>query len=83
MARVNRPFVRGKAGESTRKMQFGRIVTALVILLLIWLAHFLYSRNIKTIMSLGATGSLVVGGLFLFGLKLLEKKGTTTFKHTK
>jgi hypothetical protein len=28
-------------------------------------------------------GTLVVGGLFLLGIKLLEKKGNVTLKHAK
>jgi hypothetical protein len=28
-------------------------------------------------------GTLVVGGLFLLGIKLLEKKGNETLKHAK
>jgi hypothetical protein len=64
-------------------MQASRIAVALTILLLIWLALFVYSRNVKTIMSFGLAGSLVVGGLFLFGIKLLEKKGRATLKHAK
>ena len=72
MDKPKKATVRGKAGESTRKMQASRIAVALAILLLIWLALFVYSRNVKTIMSFGLTGSLVVGGLFMFVIKLLE-----------
>lgn len=83
MQKNNRKFVRGKAGESTRKMQAGRLAIVLAILLLMWLGIFVYSRNVKSIMSFGLTGSLVVGGLFLFGIKLLEKKGNVTLKRAK
>ena len=75
--------VRGKAGESTRKMQASRMVIALAILLLIWLAIFVYSRNVKTVMSFGLIGTLVAGGFFLFVIKLLEKKGNVTLKRAK
>ena len=75
--------VRGKAGESTRKMQASRMAVALAILLLIWLAIFAYSRNVKTVMSFGLIGTLVAGGLFLVVIKLLEKKGNVTLKHAK
>jgi hypothetical protein len=64
-------------------MQTSRLVIALAILLLIWMAIFVYSRNVKTIMSFGLIGTLVVGGLFLFAIKLLEKKGNVTLKHAK
>ncbi len=75
--------VRGKAGESTRKMQASRMAVAFAILLLIWLAIFAYSRNVKTVMSFGLIGTLVAGALFLFVIKLLEKKGNVTLKHAK
>lgn len=75
--------VRGKAGESTRKMQATRMTMAFGILLLIWLAVFLYSKNVKTVMSFGLPGALVIGALFLFGMKQLEKKGTVAIKHAK
>ncbi len=80
---LKKATVRGKAGESTRKMQVSRMAIALAILLLIWLAVLGYSRNVKTIMSFGLAGSLVVGGFFLLGIKLLEKKGSVTLKHAK
>jgi hypothetical protein len=64
-------------------MQASRMAAALGILLLVWLAIFVYSRNVKTVMSLGLTGSLVVGGLFLVGIKVLEKKGNATIKRAK
>jgi hypothetical protein len=64
-------------------MQFSRIAVALAILLLIWLAVFAYSRNVKTIISLGLPGTLVAGGLFLIGIKLLEKKGNAAIKHAR
>ena len=75
--------VRGKAGESTRKMQWSRIAVALAILLLIWLATFVYSRNVKTVLSFGLTGSLAVGAIFVIGIKLLEKKANVTIKRAK
>lgn len=75
--------VRGKAGESTRRMQWSRMAVALVILLLIWLATFVYSRNVKTVLSFGLTGSLAVGAIFVIGIKLLEKKANVTIKHAK
>lgn len=75
--------VRGKAGESTRKMQASRMAVALAILLLIWLAVFVYSRNVKTVMSFGLIGTLAAGGLFLLAIKLLEKKGNVVLKHAK
>jgi hypothetical protein len=75
--------VRGKAGESTRKMQASRLTVAFIILLLIWLAIFVYTRNIKTVISFGLPVALVVGGLFLVGIKLLEKKGDATLKRAK
>jgi hypothetical protein len=64
-------------------MQTSQLVIALAILLLIWLAIFVYSRNVKTVMSFGLIGTLVAGGLFLFVIKLLEKKGNVTLKHAK
>lgn len=83
MASLEKATVRGKAGESTRKMQLSRMAAALTILLLIWLALFAYTRNAKTIISLGLPGTLVIGGLFVFGIKLLEKKGNVILKHAK
>lgn len=59
------------------------MAVALAILLLIWLAIFAYSRNVKTVMSFGLIGTLVAGGLFLFVIKILEKKGNATLKHAK
>jgi len=53
------------------------------ILLLVWLAIFVYSRNVKTVMSFGLIGTLIVGGIFLLGIKLLEKKGTVILKRAK
>lgn len=58
-----------------------RLVIALAILLLIWMAIFVYSRNVKSAMSFGLIGTLVSGGLFLFVIKLLEKKWNVTIKH--
>ena len=75
--------VRGKGGESTRKMQLNRMAVAFVILLLTWVAIFLYSRNVKSILTLGLPGTLAVGTLFLLGIKMLEKKGTVTLRHAK
>lgn len=83
MASQKKATVRGKAGEGTRKMQLSRMAVALAILLLIWLAIIVYSRNVKTILSLGLPGALVAGGLFLFGIKLLEKKGNAALKHAR
>lgn len=83
MPQTNRKYVRGKAGESTRKMQASRMAVVLAILLLMWLAIFVYSRNVKTVMSFGLIGTLVVGGIFLFGIKLLEKKGAVILKRAK
>jgi len=64
-------------------MQASRLAVASAILLLIWLAIIIYSRNVKSIMSFGLIGTLVAGGLFLFVIKLLEKKGSVTLKHAK
>src|SRR5574341_1370074 len=75
--------VRGKAGESTRNMQASRMAAAFAILILIWLALFVYSRNVTTVMKFGLPGSLVIGALFLFGIKQLEKKGNVILKHAK
>jgi len=83
VATEKKATVRGKAGESTRKMQANRFAVAFAILLLIWLAIFAYSRNVKTVISFGLPGTLIVGGLFLFGLKMLEKKATVTIKRAK
>ncbi len=75
--------VRGKAGESTRKMQASRIAAALAILLLIWLAVFAYTRKTSTIMSLGLFGTLAVATAIVVGVKLLEKKGMTALRDVK
>lgn len=60
-----------------------RMAVAFGILLLIWGAIFLYSRNVKSILTLGLPGTLAMGILFLLGIKMLEKKGTVTLKHAK
>lgn len=78
-----RPTVRGKAGESTRRMQMTRITTALVVLLVVWLALFLYGSNLKRIMALGLPATLLIGGIFVFALKQLEKKGNVAIDHAK
>jgi len=78
-----RPTVRGKAGESTRRMQATRVATALAVLLLMWLALFLYGANVKRIMALGLPASLLIGGIFVFALKQLEKKGNVAIRHAK
>ncbi len=83
MTSQKKATVRGKAGESTRKMQWSRMAVALAVLLLIWLATFVYSRNVKTVLSFGLTGSLAVGAIFVIGIKLLEKKANVTIKRTK
>lgn len=83
MVTLKRTTVRGKAGGSTRKMQLSRMAVAFGILLLIWGAIFLYSRNVKSILTLGLPGTLAVGTLFLLGIKMLEKKGNVTLKHAK
>ncbi|MFZ2225459.1 MAG: nuclease-related domain-containing protein [Candidatus Deferrimicrobium sp.] len=83
MTSQKKATVRGKAGESTRKMQWSRMAVGLAILLLIWLATFIYSRNVKTVLSFGLTGSLAVGAIFVIGIKLLEKKANVTIKRAK
>jgi len=64
-------------------MQWSRMAVALVVLLLIWLVTFVYSRNVKTVLSFGLTGSLAVGAIFVIGIKLLEKKANVTIKRAK
>lgn len=80
---TNNPTVKGKAGESTRKLQTKRMAVALAILIVIWLVIFIYTRNMKTIMSLGLAGTLVVACLFLLSIKLLNKRGTVTLLHAR
>lgn len=82
MAATERSNTRGKAGASTRKMQASRMVVALVILLAIVFGTYLYSRNVKSIISLGIPG-VVVAVLFVFGLRMLEAKGKKTIKRAK
>lgn len=78
-----RPTVRGKAGESTRRMQATRAATTLAVLLFVWLALFLYGANVKRIMALGLPATLLIGGIFVFALKQLEKKGNVAIDHAK
>lgn len=56
-------------------MQAIRVATVMAILLLMWLALFLYGANVKRIMFLGLPATLLIGGIFVFVLKQLEKKG--------
>lgn len=79
----SRNDVRGKAGESTRTMQASRMVTAVAILVVMGLTIFLYSKNMKAVMSFGLPGVMIIGGLFLFGMKSLEKKGKSVHKAAK
>ena len=78
-----RPTIRGKAGESTRRMQATQVATALAVLLLVWFALFLYGENVKRIMALGLPASLLIGAIFLFALKQLEKKGNMAIDNAK
>jgi hypothetical protein len=64
-------------------MQAIRVATVLAILLLMWLALFLYGANVKRIMSLGLPATLIIGGIFVFVLKQLEKKGNVAINHAK
>ncbi len=64
-------------------MQASRMAVALAILLSILLVTFVYSHNVKTVMSFGLAGALVIGGLFLYFIKFFEKKATVTIKHAK
>lgn len=80
---TSHPTVRGKAGESTRRMQATRVAMVLAILLVMWLALLLYGSNAKRIMALGLPASLLIGAIFLIALKRLEKKGNAAIRHAK
>jgi hypothetical protein len=71
-----RATVTNKAGESTRVMAASRLAVALAALIVIWLAIFVYAKNIPNIKSLGLLGTLIIGAGFILGIKYLEKKGT-------
>jgi hypothetical protein len=73
----------GKPGERTRGMQMSRAVTALSLLILMSILTFLYSHDIKRIMSLGLPGVLAIGAAYLLAMKHLEKKGSTAVKRSQ
>jgi len=76
--------VRGNAGESTRKMQANRIAVALAILLLIWLALFVYSRNFiinDFNTGRGNIDHILVGPKGVFTLEVKSHRGTVTFEN--
>lgn len=83
MAHPDRSKVRGDAGKSTRKMQATRMAMALIILVIMALAIFLYSRNAKSVLSLGLPVVLAITVLFLVGMRVLEAKGKESIKRAK
>jgi hypothetical protein len=73
----------GKPGESTRGMQMSRAISALSLLILTAILTFLYSHDIKRIMSLGLPGVVFIGAAYLLAMKHLEKNGSTFGKRSK
>lgn len=78
-----RATVANIAGGSTRKMAASRYAVALSILVLLWLGIYLYSNNVRNIVSLGLPGTLAVGIGFLLFIKYLEKKGSIVIDRAK
>jgi hypothetical protein len=75
-----RATVANISGGSTRRMAASRLIVALAMPILLWLALSLYESNQRNIGRLGLSGALIVGLALLAGMKYLGKKGTAVVK---
>jgi hypothetical protein len=69
-----RATVHNKPGVSVRKMEAARWLTALITLIVLFAGIYLYSKNSKTIATLGLPVILVVSGGFLYWVKAMSNR---------
>jgi hypothetical protein len=76
-----RATVYNKAGVGVRKMEATRWLAALFTLIVLFAGIYLYSKNSKTIATLGLPVILVVAGSFLYWVKAMGDKADVLSKR--